>query len=165
MATASAGGSGSCIASVPKAVIGDLREGCLSARLLVMISGLDIGGDSRDRLCMAANSPVNGILHHFSKDELGRSCFSHLMVHTCVELVTASWCTCGSTSSDIKVNRRVQIGQVIDRGWVRITVKNDCSDQAAQLCNKRGSPVKPQRVSREASAPQQLMHQHFCLPY
>lgn len=74
MATASAGGSGSRIASVPGARVGDLS---LSAKLLVRISGLDIGGDSRDRLCMVANSPVNDILHHFSKNELGRSCYSH----------------------------------------------------------------------------------------
>lgn len=163
MATASAGASGSRIASVPKAVIGDLREGCLSASLQVMISGLDTGGDSRDRLCMAANSPVSSIFHHLSKDELGRPCFSHLMVHTRVELVTASWCTHCNTISDIAVNQRTQIGQVIDRGWVRITVNNDCSHQAAKLCSKRGSPVEPQMVSREA--PQQLLHQHFCLPY
>jgi len=78
METASAGGSGSRIASVPEAMIGDLREGCLSARLLVRISGLDNGGDSRDRLCMAANSPVNCIIHYFSEDQLGRSYYNRV---------------------------------------------------------------------------------------
>lgn len=164
MATASAGGSGSCTASVPEAMIGDLREGCLSARPLVMVSGLDTGGDARDRVCMAANSPVDGIFHHFSKGELGRSCFSHLMVHTSIEFVTASWCTRGnSTISDSELMNADWSG---DRQKLRAHHCADhCSDQAAQLSNSRCSPVKPQTVSREASAPQQLMHQHFCLPY